>query len=85
MTATTKRKTGKKSNTIKKAKANYEKVKKSSKLGSGKRFSALKKSVQSEGYSPKAAAAIAASAGRKAHGAKKMAKLSAMGRKKGKK
>jgi hypothetical protein len=60
----------------------YEKVKKTSKLGSGKRFSALQKSIQSEGYSKKAAGAIAASAGRKAHGKKKMAQLSRMGRKK---
>jgi len=51
------------------------------KLGSGKRFSALKKKVEGEGYSAKSAGAIAASAGRKKYGAKKMASLSARGRK----
>lgn len=52
------------------------------KLGSGKRFAALEKKVESEGKSPKAAKAIAASAGRKAHGSKQMAKYAAEGRKK---
>jgi hypothetical protein len=44
------------------------------KLGSGKRFAALKKKVGS--------AALAAWAGRRKYGAKRFAKLSARGRKK---
>lgn len=59
------------------------------KLGSGERFAKLSGSVEREyeakGVSPKRAkaigAAVAADAGRKAHGAKRMAQLSAAGRK----
>ncbi|MDE2102957.1 MAG: hypothetical protein KGL39_37280 [Patescibacteria group bacterium] len=52
------------------------------KLGSGKRFSSLSNSIEKrEGYSPERAHAIAASIGRKKYGAKKMAKMSAAGRK----
>lgn len=59
------------------------------KLGTGTRFSNVSGSVSSEyvkkGYSAKKAAAIgaavAASAGREAHGTKQMARYSAMGKK----
>jgi hypothetical protein len=47
------------------------------KLGSGKRFAAISKAAGGG----KKGAAIAAAAGRKKYGAKKMAKLSAAGRK----
>ena len=65
----------------KKARATYEKVKKTSKLGSGKRFSALSKSIEAQGKSKKAAGAIAAAIGRKKYGAKKMGAMAAKGRK----
>lgn len=48
-------------------------------LGSGKRFSSFTAKLEKKGYSPKVAGAIAASAGRKAHGAKSMAKMAAKG------
>lgn len=64
------------------AKKTYEKAKKTSKLGSGKRFAALSDSIKKGGYSKKAAGAIAASIGRKKYGGKKMASMSAKGRKK---
>lgn len=51
------------------------------KLGSGGRFKALQNKVEGEGYSAKSAAAIAAAAGRKKYGAKKMGQLSAKGKK----
>ena len=51
------------------------------KLGSGSRFKALSSKIQKSGKSKKSADAIAASIGRKKYGAKKMAKLSAQGRK----
>lgn len=81
---TTKAKKGKKAPKAarKAAKKTYEKVKKTSKLGSGKRFAALSGSLKKEGYSKKSAGAIAASIGRKKYGAKKMASMSAKGRKK---
>jgi hypothetical protein len=66
---------------IKRARAAYTKAKKTDKLGSGKRFSALQKSIEAEGKSPKAAAAIAAAAGRKAHGDKAMKKWADKGMK----
>ena len=53
------------------------------KLGSGARFKAGAKKIQEkEGLSKKSAGAIMAKAGRKKYGAKKMAKMSAAGRKK---
>jgi len=52
------------------------------KLGSGKRFASFTSKLEKEGYSKESAGAIAASAGRKAHGKKQMAKWSAKGRKK---
>jgi hypothetical protein len=55
------------------------------KLGSGSRFKALKEKVEKEGYSEKSAGAIAASAGRKAHGQKAMTKYSEMGKERAKK
>lgn len=58
------------------------KMKNGGKLGSGERFAALKSKIQSKGKSSKAAGAIAASIGRKKYGAKKMAAMSAAGRKK---
>ncbi len=51
-------------------------------LGSGKRFSAFTSKLEHEGYSEGASKAIAASAGRKAHGEKKMATWAEKGRKK---
>ena len=54
---------------------------KSAKLGSGKRFGGLMRSVESEGYSKKSAGAIAASIGRKKYGNKKMSYMAAKGRK----
>ena len=57
----------------------YEKVAKTSKPGSGKRFAALEKSIAASGASDPAA--VAASIGRKKYGAKKFAKMSATGRK----
>jgi len=73
----------KKSKSVRKAarKAYKTEVKKS-KPGSGKRFKAMQKSVEAEGYSKKEAAAITAAAGRKKYGANKMASWSAKGRKK---
>lgn len=73
----------------KKARAAYEKARKTSPLGEGKRFKTLSKSVAVEyerkGKSPKEAAriagAIAAKAGRAKYGAKKMGQLAAIGRK----
>lgn len=66
----------------KKLRENYKKVASKSKPGSGKRFSALSKSIESEGKSKKQADAIAASVGRKKYGGKKFAKMGAKGRKK---
>jgi hypothetical protein len=62
------------------ARKNYQKVAKTSKLGSGKRFAALEASAKASGASNPAA--VAAAAGRKKYGKKKMAKMSAAGRKK---
>ena len=59
-----------------------KKKKKKAKLGSGKRFKDVSKSIQkSSGKSKKVADAIAASIGRKKYGKKKFAALSAKGRK----
>lgn len=55
---------------------------KKEKLGTGKRFKSLSKSIQKDGKSKKQADAIAASIGRKKYGAKKMASMAAKGRKK---
>lgn len=52
-------------------------MKKKPKLGTGKRFSNLKKALAKKGVNNPAA--VAASIGRKKFGAKKMAKLSAKG------
>ncbi len=49
------------------------------KLGSGKRFASLKRSLKRKGV--RNPGALAASIGRKKYGAKKMAKLAARGRK----
>ena len=51
------------------------------KLGAGGRFKSLTEKVEKEGYSKKSAQAVAAVAGRKAHGKKKMAKWAAAGKK----
>lgn len=56
------------------------KKKKSMKTGGGGRFAALEKKVEGEGKDPKAAKAIAAAAGRKKFGAKKMAEFAAKGK-----
>ena len=52
------------------------------KLGSGARFKALANKIEKSGKSADSAKAIAASIGRKKYGAKKMASMSAKGRKK---
>ncbi len=52
------------------------------KLGSGARFKSLEKKVEKEGYSKESAQKIAAAAGREKYGDKKMAAMSAKGRKK---
>lgn len=53
------------------------------KLGSGGRFASLQAKIAKEpGMSKAGAAAVAASIGRKKYGAKKMAAMSAAGRKK---
>jgi hypothetical protein len=58
------------------------KATKTAKLGSGKRFAAVAKAAKAGGAeNPEA---VAAMAGRKKHGAKKMAKLAKAGKKKGK-
>jgi hypothetical protein len=54
-------------------------VAKKAKLGTGKRFASLKKSLAKKGI--KNPSALAASIGRKKYGAKKMAKLASAGRK----
>ena len=65
--------------TAKTARKRYEKVKKTAKLGSGARFAAVEASAKAGGA--KNPAAVAAIAGRKAHGQKQMTKYSKMGRK----
>ena len=50
-------------------------------VGTGARFKALKKDLMGQGKSAKAAGAIAAAAGRAKYGPKKMAQMSAAGRK----
>jgi len=56
-----------------------KKAAKKPKLGTGKRFAQLEKKIAARG-DVRDPAAVAAAAGRKAHGAKKMAKWSAAGR-----
>ena len=51
------------------------------KLGSGKRFSNLTKSIEKEGKNQAAAKAIAAAIGRKKYGNVKMTKLAVAGKK----
>lgn len=53
-----------------------------SKVGDGSRFKSFVKKVESQGQSPKTAAAIAASAGRKKYGTKRFSKMAAAGKKK---
>lgn len=55
---------------------------KSMKLGGGGRFQKLSNRLESQGKSPGAAKAIAASAGRAKYGNAKMASMAAKGRKK---
>ena len=57
-------------------------MKKKPKLGTGDRFKALEDKLENKGYSEESSKAIAASVGRKKYGAKKMAAMSAKGRKK---
>lgn len=52
------------------------------KLGSGAGFKALTNKIEKEGSSPKVPKAIAASAGIKKYGEKKMASIAAKGKKK---
>ena len=66
--------------TRKKLRAKQQRTQKTAKLGSGKRFAALEKSIAAGGA--KDPGAVAASIGRKKFGAKKMGKLSGKGRKK---
>jgi hypothetical protein len=54
---------------------------KKAKLGSGKRFKALTNKIEKSGKSAESAKKIAAAAGRKKYGAKKMASMAAQGRK----
>lgn len=49
-------------------------------LGSGKRFAALERKVEKEGYSKESAKAIAASAGRKKYGNERMSALAQKGK-----
>ncbi len=58
---------------------------KSMKPGGGGRFAALKDKLQKEGKSGGMSAAIAASAGRKKYGKKKMAKFAEAGKKRAEK
>lgn len=51
------------------------------KVGDGSRFKSFVKKVEAEGKSAEAAKAIAASAGRKKYGGKRMSKMAAAGRK----
>lgn len=53
---------------------------KSMKLGGGGRFQKFESKLRKEGYSKKSAGAIAASKGREKYGRKKMARMSAKGR-----
>lgn len=53
------------------------------KLGSGVRFKAGVNALERKGYSKKRAAGIMAAAGRAKYGAKKMAKMAAVGRRRG--
>ena len=55
-------------------------TKRKPRLGSGGRFKAFVSKLKKEGKSEESAKAIAASAGRKKYGAKKMAKMAAAGR-----
>ena len=64
------------------ARKEYEKVAKKAKPGSGARSKAMKKSLLSEGMSPKEAGAIIGIKGREKYGKRKMASWSAKGRKK---
>lgn len=51
------------------------------KLGTGKRFASLTKSIEAKsGYSPERAKAAAAAIGRAKYGKKRMAKMAAKGR-----
>lgn len=50
------------------------------KLGGGGRFAAFKKKVEGEGKSPEAAAAIAASAGNRKYGSKRMHEMATKSR-----
>jgi hypothetical protein len=62
------------------ARKKAEKVEKTAKLGSGKRFEAIEKAAKASGA--KDPSAVAAAAGRKKYGTKKMTGLSKVGRKK---
>lgn len=62
------------------ARKNYEKVAKTSKAGSGKRFAAVERAAAAGGA--RNPAAVAAAIGRAKYGKKKMAKMAAKGRKK---
>lgn len=63
-----------------KKESNYDKVKKNSKLGDGKRFKAVEAAAKKSGASDPAA--VAAAVGRKKYGASKMAKMASKGKKK---
>jgi hypothetical protein len=70
------------SKTIEKSEKKYERAKKSSAPGEGKRFEALSESLEAKGAGKVGGDpdALAAWIGRKAHGAKKMAAWAAKGR-----
>jgi len=59
---------------------NAAKVEKTAKLGSGKRFAAIEKSAAASGA--RNPAAVAAAAGRKKYGSKKMTAMAVKGKKK---
>jgi len=61
-----------------KARQEYERARKTSRLGEGKRFAAIEEAARLSGAENPAA--VAAAAGRKAHGKEKMAKWAAAGR-----
>lgn len=66
--------------TRKRLRTKQKETQKKAKLGTGKRFDALEKSIAAGGA--RNPGAVAASIGRKKYGAKKMGRMSAKGRKK---
>ena len=65
---------------VKKARANYQRVKATSKPGSGKRFKALTKALKAQGVNNPEA--VAAAIGRKKYGKKRFQQMASQARKK---